>query len=201
MRNIDLLYFQKGYDLIAGIDEAGRGPLAGPLVAAAVILPANYSNELINDSKKINAGLREKLFEVIKNDSVCWTFSVISNHTIDRINILNATLLAMKKAALKLFPKPKLILIDGNKKFNSKIETITLVKGDTLSQSVAAASIIAKVIRDKIMDRLDYYHPQYNWKRNKGYPTKLHYEAIEKFGITPCHRKSFLKGVDFDEKQ
>jgi len=201
MRNIDLLYFQKGYDLIAGIDEAGRGPLAGPLVAAAVILPANYSNELINDSKKIKAGLREKLFEIIKNDSVCWTFSVISNQTIDRINILNATLLAMKKAALKLFPKPKLILIDGNKKFNSKIETITLVKGDTLSQSVAAASIIAKVIRDKIMDRLDNYHPQYNWKRNKGYPTKLHYEAIEKFGITPCHRKSFLKGVDFDEKQ
>jgi len=201
MRNIDLLYFQKGYDLIAGIDEAGRGPLAGPVVAAAVILPANYNNELINDSKKIKAGLREKLFDVIKNDSVCWTFSVISNQTIDRINILNATLLAMKKAALKLVPKPKLILIDGNKKFNSKIETITLVKGDTLSQSVAAASIIAKVIRDKIMDRLDYYHPEYNWKRNKGYPTKLHYEAIEKFGITPCHRKSFLKGVDFDEKQ
>lgn len=201
MRNIDSLYFQKGYDLIAGIDEAGRGPLAGPVVAAAVILPANYNNELINDSKKIKAGLREKLFDVIKNDSVCWTFSVISNQTIDRINILNATLLAMKKAALKLVPKPKLILIDGNKKFNSKIETITLVKGDTLSQSVAAASIIAKVIRDKIMDRLDYYHPEYNWKRNKGYPTKLHYEAIEKFGITPCHRKSFLKGVDFDEKQ
>jgi ribonuclease HII len=200
MKNIDLLYYQKGYDLIAGIDEAGRGPLAGPIVAAAVILPPNYTNELINDSKKIKAELREKVFDVIKNDSISWTFSVVSNQTIDEINILNATLLAMKKAALKLLPKPKLILIDGNRKFDFKIETQAIVKGDTLSQSIAAASIVAKVIRDRIMDRLDNYFPEYSWKKNKGYPTKLHYEAIEKFGLTPCHRKSFLKGIDFDEK-
>jgi ribonuclease HII len=195
MKNIDLEYYQKGYKLIAGIDEAGRGPLAGPIVAAAVILPLNFNNDLINDSKKIKAEVREKIFEIIKTNSICWTFSVISHYTIDKINILNATLLAMKKAAIKLVPKPDLILIDGNKKFIANVETISIVKGDTLSKSIAAASIIAKVIRDRIMDRLDFYYPQYNWKKNKGYPTKLHYEAISKFGISPIHRKSFLKGI------
>ncbi len=200
MKNKDNFYFEKGYKLIAGIDEAGRGPLAGPLVAAAVILPQNYHNSLIDDSKKISPAQRERAFEMIKNDAICWTFSVVSQNTIDRINILNATFLAMKNSALKLHPKPSLILIDGNKKFDSKFETMTLVKGDSLSQSIAAASIVAKVIRDKIMERLDKFYPQYNWKKNKGYPTKTHFKAIEEFGITPIHRKSFLKKIILYEK-
>lgn len=195
MKNIDRLYFEKGYNLIAGIDEAGRGPLAGPVVAAAVILPPNYHNQMINDSKKLNANQRKKVFEIIKNDSVCWTFSVISQNTIDKINILNATLLAMKNSAKKLIPKPELVLIDGNKNFESELNTITLVKGDSLSQSIAAASIVAKVIRDSIMERLDLTYPYYQWRKNKGYPTKAHFTAIEKFGLSPIHRVSFLKRV------
>lgn len=195
MKNIDNLYCNKGYKLIAGIDEAGRGPLAGPVVAAAVILPQNYSNQLINDSKKLTSKQREQVFEIIKRESVCWTFSVVSHHTIDKINILNATLLAMQNSAKKLKPKPDVILIDGNKRFQFDIETVSIVKGDCLSQSIAAASIVAKVIRDKIMKRLDISYPNYNWKKNKGYPTKEHYKAIYEFGISPVHRKSFLKNV------
>lgn len=193
MKNIDLTYFEKGYKLIAGVDEAGRGPLAGPVVAAAVILPVNYYNELINDSKKLSPRQRAEVFEIIKSESVCWTFSVVSQNTIDKINILNATLLAMRNSSQKLKPKPEIILIDGNKKFQSNIETISIIKGDSLSQSIAAASIVAKVIRDKIMERLDIAYPQYNWKKNKGYPTSEHFRAIEKFGVSPIHRKSFLK--------
>ncbi len=193
MTNIDNSYYEKGYKLIAGIDEAGRGPLAGPVVAAAVILPKDYFNPLINDSKKLRPLRREELFEIIKQDSICWTFSVVSQYTIDKLNILNATLLGMKNSAIKLQPKPELILIDGNKKFISKIETITIIKGDSLSQSIAAASIIAKVIRDKIMERLDVTFPNYNWEKNKGYPTKAHFKAIEEYGVSPIHRKSFLK--------
>lgn len=195
MNNIDNLYFEKGYKIIAGIDEAGRGPLAGPVVAAAVILPSNYNNQIINDSKKLSSKQREKAFEIIKCDSVCWTFSVVSQKTIDRINILNATLLAMKNSAKKLIPKPDVILIDGNKKFQVDIETVTIVKGDSLSQSIAAASIIAKVIRDRIMERLDLSFPHYQWKKNKGYPTKAHFKAIEEFGVSPIHRESFLKRI------
>lgn len=193
MKNIDLTYFEKGYKLIAGVDEAGRGPLAGPVVAAAVILPVNYYNELINDSKKLSPRQRAEVFEIIKSESVCWTFSVVSQNTIDKMNILNATLLAMRNSSQKLKPKPEIILIDGNKKFQSNIETISIIKGDSLSQSIAAASIVAKVIRDKIMERLDIAYPQYNWKKNKGYPTSEHFRAIEKFGVSPIHRKSFLK--------
>ncbi len=195
MKNIDNLYFEKGYKIIAGIDEAGRGPLAGPVVAAAVILPINYHNQMINDSKKLTSRQREKVFEIIKNDSVCWTFSVVSQKTIDRINILNAALLAMKNSAKKLIPKPDVILIDGNKKFQVDIETVTIVKGDSLSQSIAAASVVAKVIRDKIMERLDLSFPHYQWKKNKGYPTKAHLKAIEEFGVSPIHRESFLKRI------
>lgn len=195
MKNIDNLYFEKGYKIIAGIDEAGRGPLAGPVVAAAVILPINYNNQMINDSKKLTSRQREKVFEIIKNDSICWTFSVVSQKTIDRINILNAALLAMKNSAKKLIPKPEIVLIDGNKKFDSDYNTIALVKGDSLSQSIAAASIIAKVIRDRIMERLDLSFPHYQWKKNKGYPTKAHLKAIEEFGVSPIHRESFLKRI------
>lgn len=196
MNSIDSSYFEKGYSFIGGIDEAGRGPLAGPVVAAAVILPKNYFNQLINDSKKLTAKQREQVFEIIKRDSICWRFSVVSHNTIDKLNILNATLLAMEKSASKLIPKPDLILIDGNKKFNTTVETISLIKGDSISQSIAAASIVAKVIRDRIMDRLDFIYPRYNWKKNKGYPTKEHYKAIIEHGISPIHRKSFLKKVN-----
>ncbi|MCS7053341.1 MAG: ribonuclease HII [Ignavibacterium sp.] len=199
MRNFDHKFYNKGYNLIAGIDEAGRGPLAGPVVAAAVIFEKYYENPLINDSKKLNQKQREKVFEIIKKESLCWTFSVVSQNTIDKINILNATLLAMKNSVQKLNPQPELILIDGDKNFQYKVETIPIIKGDSLSLSIAAASIVAKVIRDKIMERLDLLYPNYKWRQNKGYPTKSHYLAIKEFGVSPIHRKSFLKKYFNDE--
>lgn len=193
MNNIDKKYFRQGINILAGVDEAGRGPLAGPVVAAAVILPKNFYDKEINDSKKLSLKQREKLFDVIIENAISYSFSVISHTTIDRINILNASLLAMKKAVIKLNPPPEIILIDGNKSFGTNSNLIPLVKGDSLSQSIAAASIIAKVIRDQLMNRLAEKYSVYGWERNKGYPTKQHIEALLKFGPSPVHRKSFLK--------
>lgn len=198
MKNIDKKFFNEGINFLAGVDEAGRGPLAGPVVAAAVILPKNFSHPEIDDSKKLSNKQREKLFELIIHIAISYSFSVISHETIDRINILNSSLLAMKKSVAKLKPVPELVLIDGNKIFDSKLELIPVVKGDSLSQSIAAASIIAKVIRDRMMNRLAQKYSQYGWENNKGYPTKQHIEALLKFGPTPVHRKSFLKKI-FDD--
>lgn len=195
MNNIDLKYYKTGIKYLAGVDEAGRGPLAGPVVAASVILPPDFFDENINDSKKLSQKQREKLFDIIISNAISYSFSVISQDTIDRINILNSSLLAMKNSVLKLKPLPELVLVDGNKIFNSELNTLAIVKGDTKSKSIAAASIIAKVIRDRMMIRLSDKYPEYRWEKNKGYPTKSHIEAIMKYGVTPVHRKSFLKKI------
>lgn len=200
MKNIDKKYFKDGINLLAGVDEAGRGPLAGPVVAASVILPKNFHHKEIDDSKKLSHKQREKLFEIITENAISFSFSVISQTTIDKINILNATLLAMQKSVNKLKPIPELVLIDGNKIFNSRLQLIPVVKGDSLSQSIAAASIIAKVIRDRMMNRLAEKYSYYGWEHNKGYPTRQHIEALLKFGPTPVHRKSFLRKI-FGEHQ
>jgi len=193
MKSFDNSFRTNKNALIAGVDEAGRGPLAGPVVAASVIFPVDYDNSEINDSKKLSAAKREMLFNEIIKNAITFGYCEIDNCEIDRINILKASLLAMKKSAEKLTEKPEIVLIDGNKSFAVGNEYITVVKGDAKSLSIAAASIIAKVIRDEIMKEMDKEFPQYNWAKNKGYPTKEHFEAIDKFGLTPYHRKTFLK--------
>lgn len=195
MKNIDKKYFRQGINFLAGVDEAGRGPLVGPVVAAAVILPKDFYHKEINDSKKLSYKQREKLFDVIITNAISYSFSVISQSTIDNINILNASLLAMKKSVHKLRPTPEIVLIDGNKSFGTNTKLIPLVKGDSLSQSIAAASIIAKVIRDRMMNRLAEKYSLYGWEKNKGYPTKQHIEALLKYGPSPIHRKTFLKKI------
>ena len=192
MKNFDKSFLTEEINLIAGIDEAGRGPLAGPVVAAAVIFNNKTVIEGINDSKKLTEKKREELFEVIKEKAVSYAVGIIDEKEIDEINILNATLKAMKNASEQLNPKPDLILIDGNKSFSSTIPTKTIVKGDAKSFAIAAASILAKVTRDRIMTEAAENHPEYLWQKNKGYGTKQHIDAIHKFGFTDYHRKSFL---------
>lgn len=199
MKKFDLKYISENIKLIAGCDEAGRGPLAGPVVASAVIFPNDFYIEGINDSKKLSHKQREKLFPVIVDNALSCSVVSISHGKIDEINILNASLLAMKIATERLKVQPDLILVDGNKSFQYCVPVIPVVKGDAKSFTIAAASIIAKVIRDRIMNRLDDYYPEYKWKLNKGYPTKKHLEAIKIFGETPLHRKTFLR--KFYERQ
>ncbi len=193
MKKFDLNFLSDDISFIAGCDEAGRGPLAGPVVAAAVIFPNDFYCEEVNDSKKLTEMQREKLLPYILQNAICYSVASVSHGMIDRINILNASLLAMKTAVDRLIISPDLILIDGNKKFDYSVPVIPVIKGDSKSFSIAAASIISKVARDRIMNRLDIYFPAYNWKRNKGYPTKNHLEAVKLFGATPLHRKTFLK--------
>jgi len=200
MKRFDDEFRIDGIKFIAGVDEAGRGPLAGPVVAAAVILPPDYDNYEINDSKKLSPAKRELLFEEIKQKAVSYSYEVVSHDVIDKINILRATLLGMELSVNKLTVKPDLILIDGNKSFKNATNITTVVKGDSKSLSIAAASIVAKVIRDEIMLLLDLKYPMYDWKNNKGYPTKRHIECIRKFGITDLHRKTFLRKITTGEK-
>lgn len=195
MKNIDKKFLQNGTRILAGTDEAGRGPLAGPVVAAAVILPVDFCDDRINDSKLLTEPMREELFELIKKKSVSYSYTVINNNKIDEINILNASLLAMKRSVEKLKVKPDTVLIDGNKMFNYRAEVIPIVKGDSKSLSIASASIIAKVIRDRIMIKLASVYPEYGWEKNKGYPTKFHINAILKSGACNLHRKTFLKKI------
>jgi ribonuclease HII len=180
-------------DLIeAGCDEAGRGCLAGPVFAAAVILPKDYKNELLDDSKKLSLKNRLVLRERIMGDAIAWAVASVDNEEIDEINILNASILAMQKAVEKLKTVPRFLLIDGNRfKPFRDIPYKTIVKGDGKYMSIAAASILAKTFRDDYMSELHSKHPQYGWNRNMGYPTKEHRTAIAKFGITEYHRKSF----------
>lgn len=189
-----------GYEMIAGIDEAGRGPLAGPVVAAAVILPANSFIEGIDDSKKISLKKREALFKVIAEKALGIGIGIIDNETIDEINILNATKMAMKRAVQKNPISPEYLLIDAVNLADINIKQTGINKGDSLSISIAAASIVAKVTRDKIMDRFHRIYPQYGFIHHKGYGTKEHYENIKKYGLTPIHRKSFLKNIMGDRK-
>lgn len=176
----------------AGCDEAGRGCLCGPVVAAAVILPKEFKNDILNDSKKLNKKNRELLKEIILKDALAWAIGVVSPQEIDEINILNASFLAMHRAIEKLNISPELLLIDGNR-FNpyKNIKHHCIVKGDSKYLSIAAASILAKTHRDKLMEDLDIKFPKYDWKNNKGYPTKKHRATIKKHGITEHHRKSF----------
>ena len=184
----------KGFKTICGIDEAGRGPLAGPVYAAAVILPLGLEITGLNDSKKLSEKKREELFDVICEKAVDFSIGIADEKEIDEINILNATFLAMKRAVGGLKIKPDYALIDGNRypRIGGVTEE-TIVKGDGKSMSVAAASILAKVSRDRYMLEIAEKYPQYCFEKHKGYGTKLHYEMLLKYGISPVHRKSFLK--------
>lgn len=195
LKEFDNSFLKKGTELICGIDEAGRGPLAGPVVAAAVIFDANARNDEINDSKKLNEKKRTALFDWIIKNALSYGVGIVHHEEIDRINILNAALKAMKKAVENLSVKPDIILIDGNKKFDAAVECHAIVGGDRKSFAIASASILAKVTRDEIMKNYSCYYPEYGWHKNKGYPTKEHFEAIELYGVTPLHRKTFLKRI------
>ena len=189
----------------AGCDEAGRGCLAGSVYAAAVILPPDYQNELLNDSKQLTEKKRYQLREMIEKDAIAWAVGIVTPDEIDKINILNASILAMHRALDQLKVRPEAIIVDGNrfKKYQDLPHT-TIVKGDGKYLSIAAASILAKTYRDDYMNELAKDYPQYDWLSNKGYPTKKHREAIKQYGITPYHRKSYnLLGdgqlsLDFD---
>ena len=186
---------KKGYKIVCGVDEAGRGPLAGPVFAAAVVLPENYSHPVLNDSKKLSEKKRDEVFDDIVRDAVCYGVGTASEKEIDEINILNATFLAMKRAVEALSVTPELAIIDGNKCPGAGIKEVALVKGDAKCMSVAAASVIAKVSRDRYMLELDKKYPEYMFSKHKGYGTKLHYEKLKEFGISDVHRKSFLKNL------
>lgn len=176
----------------AGCDEAGRGCLAGSVYAAAVILPEDYQNELLNDSKQLTEKKRYQLREIIKRDAVDWAVGIVTPEEIDKINILNASILAMHRALDQLKVRPEAIIVDGNRfKPYQELPYTTIVKGDGKYLSIAAASILAKTYRDDYMNKLAEEYPQYDWLSNKGYPTKKHREAIKQFGITPYHRKSY----------
>ena len=176
----------------AGCDEAGRGCLAGPVFAAAVILPPHYINSELNDSKKLSAKKRFELRKTIEKDAIDWAVATVDNREIDKINILNASILAMHKALDKLAQRPGILLIDGNRfKHYYKIPHYCIIKGDGLYLSIAAASILAKTYRDEYMEKLSDEFPEYNWGKNKGYPTLAHRKAIAKYGLTSYHRLSF----------
>lgn len=184
---------KKGYKLVCGVDEAGRGPLMGPVCAAAVILPCGLVIEGLNDSKKLSEKKREALFDIIKQNAVAYGIGFASVEEIDKINILNAAMLAMNRAIEKLTPKADYAIIDGNCKRSIKIPCETLVGGDAKCPSVAAASILAKVSRDRLCYELDKQYPQYGFAKHKGYGTKDHIAALFKYGPCECHRKTFLK--------
>lgn len=176
----------------AGCDEAGRGCLAGSVYAAAVILPRDYRNDELNDSKKLTAHKRYQLREIILRDALAWAVGIVTPEEIDRINILNASILAMHRALDQLSLRPEAVIVDGNKfKPYHDLPYTTIVKGDGKYLSIAAASILAKTFRDDYMDDLARQYPQYDWASNKGYPTKKHREAIRQYGVTPYHRRSF----------
>ena len=191
MNSFERRAYQRGYKVVAGVDEAGRGPLAGPVVAAAVILPPDYENANIRDSKQLTAKKRGVLYDIIKRDALSVGLGVVEVPVIDAVNILQATLLAMSEAVSDLVTPPEYILIDGTKKIALSIPQETIVRGDSLSISVASASIIAKVSRDKIMEIYHRQFPQYNFLKNKGYGTSEHREAIGTHGRCKIHRRSF----------
>lgn len=183
--------FSKG-KIEAGCDEAGRGCLAGPVVAAAVILPSNFTHPYLNDSKKMTDKQRESLYPIIQEQAIAWGIGIVSNEEIDQINILNASFEAMHRAIDQLQTRPELLLIDGNR-FNpyKGVDHECIIKGDGKFRSIAAASVLAKFHRDQLMLEAHEKHPEYAWDRNKGYPTKAHRKAIEEIGPTNLHRKSF----------
>ena len=191
----EIMAHENGYKVVCGIDEAGRGPLAGPVFAAAVILPENYSHPVLNDSKKLSEKKRDAVYDDIIKDALSYSVGIATEEEIDEINILNATFLAMKRAVDGLNVKPDFAYIDGNQYPKTGVKEETIVKGDGKCISVAAASIIAKVSRDRFMLEIDKQYPEYQFSKHKGYGTKLHYEMIEKYGVSKVHRRSFLKKI------
>jgi ribonuclease HII len=192
-------YFAQGYTTLCGVDEAGAGPLAGDVYAAAVILPRGLELPYLNDSKKVTPKRREVLFTQIKEVALAWSIGTATAEEIDRLDILNCRMLAMNRAIEGLSIQPQLALIDGNRNHGSQIAISvpnqTVVKGDSKSASIAAASILAKVARDHYMEELDALYPEYAFAKHKGYGTKLHYEKLREFGPSPVHRKTFLKNL------
>ena len=193
MWEIERQYFAEGIRLICGVDEAGRGPLAGPVCAAAVILPPNMEIPGLNDSKKLSDKRRRELYPIIMEKAVAYGIGFANHTEIDEINILQATYLAMERAISQLSVKPELALIDGNRAKDFGIPVQTVVHGDSLSASIAAASILAKVTRDDIMLQMAEEYPQYSFEVHKGYGTKAHYQALSSYGPSPIHRMTFLK--------
>lgn len=186
--------YEKGFSLICGVDEAGRGPLAGPVCAAAVILPRDLEIEGLNDSKKLSDKRRRALYDIITEQAVAYGIAMVDEKVIDEINILQATFLAMRQAVQRLSEKPALALVDGNREPDfGDIPVKTIIKGDSLSANIAAASILAKVTRDRFMEQQDAIYPQYGFAVHKGYGTKAHYEALRQYGACPIHRRTFLK--------
>ena len=192
--------YNKGIKYIAGVDEVGRGPLVGPVVTAAVILPVGYFNGLINDSKKLSEKRRNELYEIIMRDALSVSIGMMDNKVIDDVNIYEATKLAMYQAINNLEIKPEYVLIDAMKLSDLEMPSESIIKGDSKSESIAAASIIAKVTRDRMLVELDEKYPMYDFKKNKGYPTKKHLEAIEQFGILDEHRRSYGPVADYCKK-
>ncbi|MGN0565305.1 MAG: ribonuclease HII [Candidatus Limousia pullorum] len=197
---MDWLYYEKtayenGYNLVCGVDEAGRGPLAGPVCAAAVVLPKGLILEGVNDSKKLTEKKREALFDVITEQALDWSVAFATVEEIEEINILNAAMLAMKRAVEGLKNPVDFAIIDGNRKPPLEIDCEAVVKGDAKSMSVAAASILAKVSRDRILRQYAVDYPQYGFEKHKGYGTKVHVEALKKYGPCEVHRPSFLKKI------
>ena len=195
LKTFDNKFITRKVKFIAGCDEAGRGPLAGPVVAAAAMFDKKTFHTDINDSKKLNEKKREELYTWILDNCLCYGVGIIDHIEIDEINILQASLKAMQIAAALLKTKPDLILIDGNKSFVSDIKTKTIVKGDSLYLSIAAASVLAKTHRDEIMKEAHKKFPQYMWDQNKGYPTQKHIAVLKEIGPSPLHRKTFMKKI------
>jgi len=199
--NIENGFFEKGYKIICGTDEAGRGPLCGNVVAGACILPKGIELPYLNDSKKLTEKRRDALYELITEKAVAWAVADATPEEIDSLNILNASQLAMRRAVAKLSPVPELVLVDGNVARDFDIPAVTLVGGDGLSPSIAAASILAKVTRDRQLCQLDKEYPELMLAKHKGYPTKAHYEALKAYvaakgDFPPIYRRSFLKNFD-----
>ncbi len=188
-------YISQGKKLICGVDEAGRGPLAGPVCAAAVIMPEGLIIEGVNDSKKLTLKKREKLFDIIKNEAVCYSVAFASASEIDEINILNATHLAMNRAVEGLEKAPEVVLVDGNSLPKWYYNSEAIVKGDAVCHSIACASILAKVSRDRLMLLEAEKYPKYSFEKHKGYGTKVHVQALKEYGPCPIHRKTFLKKI------
>ena len=194
LKKMEKELYQKGFQTIAGIDEAGRGPLAGPVVVAGVIMPKDSMIEGVNDSKKVSEKKREKLYDLILEEAISYSVAVVGQDCIDEINILNATKQGVTTVVEELDVKPDLILIDALTHINTKgIPYDSIIKGDAKCYSIAAASILAKVTRDRIMRQWDEIYPQYGFARHKGYGTAAHIAAIKQYGLCPIHRKSFTK--------
>ena len=186
-------YAAEGYQSICGVDEAGRGALAGPVCAAAVILPPGFEIPGLNDSKQLTDKKRRELFPVIQAQAIAWGIAMVDEQVIDEINILNATFRAMKEAIDQLSVRPDLALIDGNRVTDFGVPAIPIVKGDARVASIAAASILAKVARDEYMEKMDEVYPAYGFVVHKGYGTKRHYAAVDQYGLCPIHRKTFFR--------